>query len=841
MWFAVGRVLSRLVTRLVSVGLAILVPLAPQVARAAGRHAEHVHSARRRAGGKEGRREPLSAAEFARGRTLLATGAKPAPSRHAASLSGDQQPSPGSHTPRPHPQTPDRTEIEKALDHLDALVDEYTQVHDLDVDALAEQLSLEEAARVRHVFDELHRLRDQGDLFCASEATTIDRHALLRLTRGDLSEEERKHLTGIALRELYQLFPGKRDRGFRRRLAHRFAAHGQTPPQIQESEVLDDGIPLHQQARRKARALAALLMMPGLSPALTLASIARLGAVGEAEEVPHLEALAHHAPEYEKAVDHAVAEIQRGAQLGVAFATYELTPLAWSGGLGNVMKELSQALRRMGHLPAIFLPRYTFIERDTLNDLGIREWVDEPDGPPEPFQLLYTYLEDVGEDVGEDLPDEPRPRVPVFLIENGKYFSDNRPGSPSRHGIYGDAHGPYGDNDRRSFFFAAAVVKAILAVHARAPHLLARIPDIVQFNEAQTAPGVHALRLAALAPDSPYRDTASIYTIHNLGLAYQERFDGERARQLPLGDLAIQDGPAMIGNQLVLSKIGITQADGVVTVSPGYRRETISPGSGTGLEEVLQRRHGEGRYVGILNGIDDSSWNPAANPLIDHRFSYANRAGKQAARRALRERFSLARKPELPLFVLIGRLTEQKGHVDAFAAIDALLSTGKQAQFVVVGDGDGTLVAQVQALAARYPDLVAYTGWGGEKLERMLYAGADYLLMPSIFEPSGLPPMYASRSLVVSLVRAVGGLRDMIRPWDPERGTGNGFWFLGGPDHLRDAIAAMIDLFSDDMALGRLQRNAALSPFDWLHTAAPDYVTYYRLVLDDLRRSRRSR
>jgi starch synthase len=266
----------------------------------------------------------------------------------------------------------------------------------------------------------------------------------------------------------------------------------------------------------------------------------------------------------------------------------------------------------------------------------------------------------------------------------------------------------------------------------------------------------------------------AVFTIHNL--AYQGVFDASWLPRLGFGwDLMRIDALEYWGRISYL-KSGLMFSNLITTVSPRYAREIQTPEFGFGFDGILRYRGND--VIGILNGIDYDQWDPARDPYIPEPYDARNLSGKRAAKRALLDRFGLAADRsalERPLVGLISRLVDQKGF-DLVAGIADELA-GLDASFVLLGTGDRRYEDLWLALAARHPDRVAAKIGFDEPLAHLIEAGADLFLMPSRFEPCGLNQMYSLRYGTVPVVRAVGGLVDTVRNYNPRTGEGTGFSF----------------------------------------------------------------
>jgi starch synthase len=327
---------------------------------------------------------------------------------------------------------------------------------------------------------------------------------------------------------------------------------------------------------------------------------------------------------------------------------------------------------------------------------------------------------------------------------------------------------------------------------------------------------------AAIAP------TPSVFTIHNL--AYQGVFDASWLPRLGFGWELMRIDALEYWGRISYLKSGLMFSRVITTVSPRYAREIQTPEFGFGFDGILRFRSDD--VVGILNGIDYDDWNPARDPNIPEPYDVEETGGKRAAKRALLERYgwrvdddSMSR----PLVGLISRMVDQKGF-DLIAQIADTLG-GLGASFVLLGSGDRRYEDLWLGLAARHPDRIGTRIGFDDSLAHLIEAGADLFLMPSRFEPCGLNQMYSLRYGTVPVVRAVGGLEDTVRNYNPRTGEGTGFSFDEySPQALLNTLRWALDTFQDRAAWRRIQREGMRQDFSW-DASARQYVKVYERAL----------
>ncbi|MFZ5609935.1 MAG: glycogen synthase GlgA [Pseudomonadota bacterium] len=470
-------------------------------------------------------------------------------------------------------------------------------------------------------------------------------------------------------------------------------------------------------------------------------------------------------------------------------AASEMQPLAKTGGLGDVIAALAVALMRDGLDVGVVMPGYE-------SALGLAAAKEKAVPLPPIFGHAVKLI-------GARAP---KTDVPVYLLDCPALF--RRPGGP-----YGDAAGAdWPDNGLRFGVFAGAIAE-LAAMNARA---LPRI-DVIHAHDWHT--GLLAASLAMAGKPSP----PCVFTVHNM--AYQGLFPAERLVGLGLpAKLMGPDGIEFWGN-LSFLKAGLRFASKVTTVSPTYAREILTPEQGMGLDGVLRARAEP--VIGILNGIDMTAWNPAADPHIAAPYDAGRLEARAVNKAALQQAFDLAAAPKAPLIAMLGRLVAQKG-VDIFlAALPQILAHGAQA--VILGTGDKALEEAVRAAARQAAGRVGCRIAYDEAAAHRLMAGADMLVMPSRFEPCGLTQRYAQRYGVLPVVRRTGGLADTVT--DARLSDGNGFTFAEATaPALTGALERALGVFADSASWRALQRRAMAIDASW-NNAAKAYARLYAKAL----------
>ena len=470
----------------------------------------------------------------------------------------------------------------------------------------------------------------------------------------------------------------------------------------------------------------------------------------------------------------------------------EVAPWAKTGGLGDVVAGLPDALDRLGHRVTTVAPLY--------RDL------------PLPPSSSFTQPVRVGPAVHEITFYVARigSRRRVVFVESPRHFD--------RPGMYGEHGADYADNDQRFGVLAHAALEFAEGENAGEPY------DVVHTHDWQTG------LVNALIRTEPTRWTrlaraGLVFTIHNL--AYQGLFPRESVPTMGLPWDAFRLDTGEFWGNFSFLKTGIAYADFTTTVSSTYARETLRPEFGYGMEGVL---HALGpRYLGILNGIDTNVWNPSTDPWLPASYDVHDLSGKVACKRALLERFKLQVGDDVirrPIVGMVSRLVDQKGLDLVDAAKDALLAM--DATWVFVGTGEARYEAALRALAEQHPARVGvYIGFD-ESLAHLVEAGADMFLMPSKFEPCGLNQMYSLRYGTVPIVHAVGGLDDTIQQHTSRARHANGFKFHEPTaEALVRTVRQAIRLYQDRDIWRQLIHQGMTEDHSWRNSAR-EYVKVYR-------------
>ena len=471
----------------------------------------------------------------------------------------------------------------------------------------------------------------------------------------------------------------------------------------------------------------------------------------------------------------------------ILFATSECVPFIKTGGLADVAGSLPAALAKRGHDVHVVLPLYEGIGpqwREQMNYLQNftvpLAWRSAYCGV---FELAYEG-------------------VTYWFVDNEYYFKRS------------DLYGHYDDGERFAFFSRAVV---------ELPGRLGWIPDVIHCNDWQTAlVSVYLLDAPEIAPE--LAGVKTVYTIHNI--EYQGRY-GRDCMEDPFGlpDRHFNERLLAFHGDVNLMKGAIYASSAVTTVSPTYAEELHYPFYAHGLEGVIADN--DYKIRGILNGIDDTRYDPWKDKGIAKFYSARQPGGKKTCKAALQQAVGLNVDPNVPIIACVSRLVSHKGFDLVTAVLHEIMDMN--AQVVVLGTGDWKFEEAFRQAEAQYPGRFAARLLYSAELSSIIYAGADLFLMPSVAEPCGLSQIIAMRYGTVPVVRETGGLKDTVTPFNPEEGTGTGFTFASVNAHdMLGALQRAVGLYHGDKAAWKtLVRNAMTASFNWERSAA-EYEEIYQ-------------
>jgi starch synthase len=469
--------------------------------------------------------------------------------------------------------------------------------------------------------------------------------------------------------------------------------------------------------------------------------------------------------------------------LKVLSVASEAVPLVKTGGLADVVGALPAALAPHGVETTTLLPGYPAVLAALHRPRAVHGW-DSLVGTP--ARLLSGTLDG---------------HHPLLVLDAPALYA--REGAP-----YTDSAGrDWADNWQR--FAALSRAAADIAGGAVLKRGKPQAFDLVHAHDWQAALAPAYLRFAPYGAEGR---KPSVVTIHNM--AFQGWSGPEVFDRLGLpGEAFAIDGVEYHGGVGML-KAGLACADAVTTVSPTYAREIRSAAFGMGLEGLIVER-GDAVH-GILNGIDAEVWDPATDPALAARYSHRNLDRRQANKRALEAEFGLD-PDDSPLFIVVTRLTWQKGMDVLLEVIDHLVGIG--GKLALLGSGDAAIERALLEAAARHPGRVGIRIGYDEALSHRMQGGGDAILIPSRFEPCGLTQLYGLAYGCLPVVARTGGLADTVIDANPAAlaaGCATGVQF-DGVDYagVAAALTRTVALYRQPQVWQRLQKNAMKCDFSW--------------------------
>ncbi|MBR0137156.1 MAG: glycogen/starch synthase [Erysipelotrichaceae bacterium] len=473
----------------------------------------------------------------------------------------------------------------------------------------------------------------------------------------------------------------------------------------------------------------------------------------------------------------------------ILFVTSECAPFSKSGGLADVAFSLPPALLKTGNEVQIITPYYKCV-KDKFADQVTR--VKELEVRLGNANLYCGLLK--GELSG----------VPVWFIDNEDLFNRDR--------LYG-----YDDDKFRFAWFSKAVIDMLDHIGFK--------PEILHCNDWETALSVIYLR-DDQAKRATYRNIRTVFTIHNI--AYQGQFGADQLTTTFALDSGWYHGGLAYEYQgrhdVNLMKGAMLMSDAVSTVSPTYARELHTAQFGKGLEGVCDMI--ESKMYGILNGIDPDHYDPSKDTRIPANFSAKSKKGKMICKEYIQQEFGLRKEKNWPLFAVVARLVEQKGIDLIRELLPELMKKG--IQLVIFGQGDQRYVDYFNWCKQQYAGQFGFSDKYNDDMAAKVFAGADFYLMPSAFEPCGLSQMMAMRYGTVPIVHETGGLKDTVRPYSDFDGIGDGFSFTSyNSKALLLAIEAAIKVyFAEHDVFEVIKDRCMKKDFSW-DKSAQTYIKMY--------------
>lgn len=477
-------------------------------------------------------------------------------------------------------------------------------------------------------------------------------------------------------------------------------------------------------------------------------------------------------------------------KINVLFASAEVAPFAKVGGLGDVSGALPPSIRDLaaGALDIrLIMPFHAAVKKVNPPHRKIGNFAFEANGRSISTDLFVSEISG----------------VPVYLLDN-EFINHDSP-------VY---HGDWVLDGMKYVTFSLALLEALRYLDWKI--------DILHANDWHTALSLHALK-TTYADDPFFAGIKTILSVHNLPFNGW----GSQEAMIALGLEPSSDPDLPDWAKFTPLPMGLSASDVFIAVSPNYAKEILTPEFGCGIETYLEKHRD--KVIGILNGIDESEWDPATDKAISSNFSLDNIEGKFKNKLDLQKALGFEVNPEIPLLTTVSRMDRQKG-IDSILKVLPTL-TVQPWQFALLGTGDHELERQADALSAKYPDRIACILKYDDVIARMLYASGDLFFMPSLYEPCGLSQMFAMRYGNLPLATSTGGLADSILNYFQDPVSATGFLYAEKNEKgLQQALKLALEVYEDKISWAIMRRNAMSAHFSW-KLSAGKYLDVYRKLL----------
>ena len=474
----------------------------------------------------------------------------------------------------------------------------------------------------------------------------------------------------------------------------------------------------------------------------------------------------------------------------VLFAAAEVAPFSKAGGLADVVGSLPKYLEKDAEI-AIFTPLHGLINKEKY---GIEELENSDlwltfNGRGHRYKLFMTKL--------------PGTKINVFFVQNDWYFSCFKE-------VYPKWLDPEYEHERY-IGFSLAVMEYAKLLNFRA--------DIIHANDWHTAM-IPVYLHSNYRFDEFWANTKTVFEIHNLayqGVWFENVLDFANMRK----DIVYNEWCVEHYGRVNWMKGAINYSDRVVAVSPTYAREILTGEYGEGMDYTL--RGVQYKLRGILNGIDYDDFNPKKDKTLVKNYDVKSLDKKEENKKYICEYFGLKYNPDRPLFAMISRLVPQKG-IDLIRGAENVLSS-IDADFIFLGSGNSDYENLLIWLSNNTPNVRAFIGYNAELANR-IYAGSDFYLMPSAFEPCGLSQLIAMRYGSLPVVRATGGLEDTITGYPLDNSNGFKFWGYDSQAMI-DAINCACYVYKDKYTFNAMRKSAMEADFSWKKSSV-EYLNMYK-------------
>lgn len=476
----------------------------------------------------------------------------------------------------------------------------------------------------------------------------------------------------------------------------------------------------------------------------------------------------------------------------ILFAASEAAPFIKTGGLGDVASALPSELSKIQENEvAVFIPYYSAIK---YNNEFKAQYITSF-SVPLAWRNIYCGIFKFKKRIGKKY-------VTYYFLDNEYYFG--------RGHLYGDM-----DDGEKFAFFSKAILESLQHIGF--------YPDVIHCNDWQTG-FLPLFYKAFYGTINEYSNIKIVYTIHNI--EYQGKADNSFLSEV-LGVSEDWRGALSFDGLINAMKSAIVLCDKLTTVSPTYSHEILFAYFANGLEKILQEN--SYKLSGIINGIDTKVFNPKTDKNIYKNYAHGDIALKAENKKFLQQQLSLEVSDRIPLFAMISRFVPHKGIDLVERVIDDMAQMN--IQFVLLGTGYENYENTFKYYDYAYHNKISANIKFDGPLANMIYAGADFFLMPSKSEPCGLAQMIAMRYGTIPIVREVGGLFDTVTPINMETLEGRGFTFktYNAYDML-DAVKRAESFFYQTEKRAAVVDNIMKEDFGWKNSASAYMDIYSELV-----------
>jgi len=487
--------------------------------------------------------------------------------------------------------------------------------------------------------------------------------------------------------------------------------------------------------------------------------------------------------------------------LSILYVTSEIYPYAKINPLADVAYSLPLAVRELGHDIRVMLPKYGTVSERKNRIHEINRLKDMP--------ILIGGSTDLATVKSSSIAN-PRVKVQAYIATNVSYLDMKK-------GIYADfkTGKEFANNDERFIFFNKTVIETCL--------LLGWFPDIIHINNWHTAMIAAFARI--LFPHK-FKKTKMMLTIHdfqNQGVFPEASFEKS-------GLPESEKEHFMHNGKFNFLKAAIHYSDAINTVSPTYSKQILQDSDYSGgLNQVLLQR--SDKITGITHGLDNWAWNPKNDNEISYKYSGDFPNYKKQNKTDLLKILSMLDDSDNPVISIITNFDEQSGMKMFAETVEKLVK--ENVKIIVMGEGDFEKKAQLKKLARKFPGKFVIKIGYDEPLSHKMIAGSDFVLLPSLYEPSGLNAIFGLAYGTIPIARNTGASVDLLNEYNAETGDGNSFLFSDyNADALISSIIQAVKVYNDKPLWHKLCQKTIAGDYSW-DESAKRYDEIYRGLMRD--------